>query len=76
MDVDTAGEDVGGDEDFSRAVAEGVDDDVALEAFELAGETCYLVAFSVHTSFNLESSLAGLVIVKSHVVQPSKEKSP
>ena len=58
--VDTTGQNVGRDEDLGFAVAELVDDRVALGAFDTASQGRDGVAFGGHTAFNLCRRLTGL----------------
>ena len=57
LDVNTASEDVGSDQYFGSAGAEGVDDNVALSSIEFAGKASNCMAFFVYTSLNLKSGL-------------------
>lgn len=60
LDVDTAGEDVGGDQDFSFASAELVEDFVTLVTFEGAGERGDFVAVCCHAALDLCGGVATL----------------
>ncbi len=60
LNVDAASEDVGRDEHFGMAHAEGVDDGVTDTAVQAAGERDDFVAFGGHALFEFGSGFTGL----------------
>jgi hypothetical protein len=62
LDINTASEDICGDQDFRLTRAEGVDDDITLRSIEFTSKASNRVAFFIHTSLNLKSSLTSLKV--------------
>lgn len=59
--VDTTGENVGGDENLRFAASERIDDSIALGTLDTTGQRSDGVTFSMHPLLNSGSGLASLV---------------
>lgn len=58
--IDSASENIGGDEDLGITTAEGVDNSITLATFDTTGERCNSMAFSNHALFDLDSRCTSL----------------
>lgn len=58
--IDTAGKDVGGDENLSFSTAERIDDGIALSALDTTSQGGDSVALCDHAAFDFSSGLTSL----------------